>query len=430
MQIIVVGAGIGGLSAALALSLSGHTITILESSPALAEVGAGVQLTPNATKAFWKWGLGPSILEHAVLPSSFNIRDLETGKLIRGVEFEGFMERYGGPYVVVHRADIHRILYGACVKAGVRIELGRKVVTYDVEGGRVRVEDGREMSAELVVACDGIHSFARRTLNPSLKYNSNGLEKSGWAAYRKIVPVAALKSNPLTKFLTEDYEGNCWVGENKLVMTYLVKGASLLNIVLSHPDDVDTTEWSPERYDIEIREFYKEAEPRLKAVIELSNPGAQNWPVEQVKNLPRWKSESGRFVLMGDVVHAMPFYLSMGVSMAVEDAETLAECIALKKLTTSSLEKAMAVFEGVRKPRAEAVRDASLHAGDVLQMRKGPEREVRDRAIRDDGVAVGVEEEEGDDFYVTRTSYGIADRKIRDWCYGYNVAEEVLKQWF
>jgi salicylate hydroxylase len=213
-------------------------------------------------------------------------------------------------------------------------------------------------------------------------------------------------------------------------MTYLVKGASLLNIVLSHPDDVDTTEWSPERYDIEIREFYKEAEPRLKAVIELSNPGAQNWPVEQVKNLPRWKSESGRFVLMGDVVHAMPFYLSMGVSMAVEDAETLAECIALKKLTTSSLEKAMAVFEGVRKPRAEAVRDASLHAGDVLQMRKGPEREVRDRAIRDDGVAVGVEEEEGDDFYVTRTSYGIADRKIRDWCYGYNVAEEVLKRWF
>ena len=423
MRILIVGAGIGGLSSALALSLAGHAVTILESASQLAEVGAGVQLTPNATKAFWKWGLGPDILQYALLPPSFNIRDLVSGELIGGVALKVFMEQYGAPYIVIHRADIHRILHEHAVKAGVKVCLGSKVVKYDVEGGKLWLADGQEMNADLVVACDGIHSFARGVLHNALG-GGDGLEKTGWAAYRKMAPVMALKANPLTESLATDHSGNCWIGEEKLVMTYLVQGASNLNIVLSHPDNVDTSDWASEKYDAEIGRLFQDAGEVVNAVLDLSKPGAVNYPVFQTKDLPSWSSKSGKFLLMGDAAHAMAFYLSMGVSMAVEDAETLAECISLKTATEVSLQKAVEIFSNVRKPRAEAVRNASLHAGNIMQLRQGPEQEMRNRSIREDGAPAGREGEDKD-FYVTAISFGIADRRIRDWCYGYDVAQEV-----
>ena len=130
---------------------------------------------------------------------------------------------------------------------------------------------------------------------------------------------------------------------------------------------------------------------------------------------------------MGDAAHAMSFFLSMGVSMAVEDAAALTECLSLMESRNASLRVAMGVFERVRKERVEAVRDASLHAGNVLQLPPGEEREERDRALRDGGV-----EDDGrgqGKFWVEKTRYGIADRKIRDWCYAYDVVEEVRADW-
>ena len=424
MQIIIVGAGIGGLSAALSLSLAGHQITILESASALAEIGAGVQLTPNATKFFWKWGLAPDILEHAVLPRSFNIRRDKDGGLLGQVPFKDFEKRYGGPYIVVHRADIHRILHSHAVRAGARLRLKSKVVKYDFEAGSVILGDGEEIHADLVVAVDGINSFARKSF---LSEIGDGVEKTGWAAYRTMAPVNQVKENPDTAHIVAEHSCNCWVGDSKVVMTYMIKNSQMLNIVLSHPDDVDTSEWGIEKYQTEVQRLYGGWDPSLSALLSMTSPEIQNWPVYQVRPLPKWTSQSGKFVLMGDAAHAMAFYLSMGVSMAVEDAEALTECISLREKTTASLEQAMSIFEKVRKSRAEAVRDASLHAGNILQLPKGPEQEARDCALKDDGASAGTVD--GDDFYVTRTSYGIADERIRDWCYGYDVESRVHDEW-
>ncbi|KAH6667252.1 salicylate hydroxylase [Halenospora varia] len=413
MEIIVVGAGIGGLSSALSLTLAGHTTTVLESSPTLAEVGAGVQLTPNSTRSFWKWGLGPDILSHAVLPSSFNIRRDTHDSLLRSVSFKEFEKRYGAPYIVIHRADIHRILFEHGVKAGVKLRLGCKVV------------DGERLSADLVVGVDGIKSFARGEFLAD--FRDKWEEKTGWAAYRLMAPVEALKSNPLTEFLSQDCNCNCWIGDDRLVMTYLVKNAQMLNIVLGHPDDVDTSDWTSEQCKAEIGRAFEDSSPSLQALLAITNPEVQNWPIYQVRSLPRWVAKSGRFVLMGDAAHAMAFYLSMGVSMAVEDAETLTECISLMQKRNESLGHAMGIFEKVRKRRAEAVRDASLHAGNVLQLRRGPEQETRDRALRSDGVEE--EASQTDEFYVKKMSYGIADQEIRDWSYGYDVLKQVEAEW-
>ncbi|KAH0833563.1 hypothetical protein FOPE_03491 [Fonsecaea pedrosoi] len=166
-----------------------------------------------------------------------------------------------------------------------------------------------------------------------------------------------------------------------------------------------------------------------------------NWPVYQVEPLPRWVSKSGKFVLMGDAAHAMAFYLSMGISMAVEDAVALSECLSLLGSATSSsssndpndngtndpgpkprpsLSTALGLFESVRKPRAEAVQSASLHAGEILHLPPSAAQEKRDALLQADGRTDRKEDRQ----YV----YGIADRETRDWCYGYDAALETRRE--
>jgi salicylate hydroxylase len=424
MEIIVIGAGIGGLSAALSLALAGHHVTIFETASALAEIGAGVQLTPNATKYFWKWGLGPDILAKAALPTHFAVRGGLNGETLGRVEFANFKELYGAPYLVIHRADIHQILHEHSIKAGVNLRLRSRVIQYDFENAEVVLADGQKFRADLVVGVDGINSSARKAL---LNSTGDDLEKTGWAAYRAVAPVDKIKANPLTAHLGSQHSCNCWVGENCSAMTYMVKNSEILNIVLSHPDDVDTSEWAPEQYQAEIRRIFKGFNPSLTALLDMTRPGIQNWPIHQVKPLPKWTSATGKFVLMGDAAHAMAFYMSMGVSLAVEDAAALTECIYLQSQGNVGLDRAMVVFETIRKTRCKDVQDASLHAGNVLHLPPGPAQVARDAAMQNDGLSAEVNKKER--FYAEGTSYGIADRKIRDWGYAYDVIEAVREEW-
>lgn len=123
----------------------------------------------------------------------------------------------------------------------------------------------------------------------------------------------------------------------------------------------------------------------------------------------------------------MAFYLSMGVSLAVEDAESLTACLALMHKSDIPLQQAMSIFEAVRKPRAEAVSAASLHAGNTLQLSPGIGQDVRNLALASDGASIGIVEDE--QFYKNKQSYGIADKQIRDWCYSYDAVAAVEKEW-
>jgi salicylate hydroxylase len=423
MEVIIVGAGIGGLSTALALAQAGHHVTIFESAAELAEVGAGVQMTPNATKWFWKWGLGPDLLTHSALPEAFNIRRDKDGEILGSVPFGGFTEKYGAPYIVIHRADIHRILHEHAVDAGVKIRLNSRVSRYGFEDGSIVLQDGSSETADLVLAMDGINSSARQSFLPE---TGRGLETTGWAAYRVMAPVWKLKNDPRTADLVSEHTCNCWVGDRRLVMTYMIQGSEWLNIALSHPNDIDTSSWSPDHYRAELQKEYGDWDPCVAALLEHASTNIQNWPIEQVVALRRWTSDSGKFALAGDAAHAMAFYLSMGVSMAVEDAAAICECLSLHQNQGIPLNKAFGMFEKVRKQRAEAMRDASLHAGNILQMPPGPARNARDRAFASDGRSAG-DDQADQQFYTHRNSYGIADEGIRDWCYGYDVVETVRK---
>jgi salicylate hydroxylase len=156
MKIIIVGAGIGGLSASLALARNGHCVTIYESAPQLAEVGAGVQMSPNAVKLFFEWGVGPDLLEKAALPQSLYIHNWKDGRVLGETKITpDFEKRYGAPYIVVHRAEMHEILHRHAVRAGAAVHVASKVIKYDFEQGVITLEDGQTVQADLIVAVDG-----------------------------------------------------------------------------------------------------------------------------------------------------------------------------------------------------------------------------------------------------------------------------------
>ncbi|KAF3047046.1 hypothetical protein E8E12_010772 [Didymella heteroderae] len=253
------------------------------------------------------------------------------------------------------------------------------------------------------------------------------VEETGWAAYRLMADVEAIRNDALTKEVVDEHAGNCWADANKSVMMYMIRGSGKLNVVLSHPDEFDTSTWTRVQYLTELRKCYADVDPRALRLINLSNGPITNWPVHQVAKLPAWTSQSGRFVLIGDAAHAMAFYLSMGVSLAIEDARALATALELRSSSqdTTMLATAMHLFEKVRKPRAERIRDASLHAGAMLHLLPGSERDLRDESARRDGAVL---ESRRGDALLDWTSYGITDKVIRGDCYGYDVDAEMRRQ--
>ncbi|KAF2729734.1 FAD/NAD(P)-binding domain-containing protein [Polyplosphaeria fusca] len=396
MRIIIVGAGLAGLSTAISLANSPtkHDILLLESASALAEIGAGIQLTPVATREFLRWGLGDALLAASALPKSWTLRRGSDGSVLNRVDLSAFKEEYGAPYVVIHRADLHRILHARAVELGVEFGLQSKVVDYGFEEGWLQLENGQRTEADVVIACDGINSSARSLLMRHLGHSDQEwLEATGWAAYRAMAPVNDVKADSSTAEIVREHAGNCWADDQKSLMTYMVQGSRNLNLVFSHRDNVNTSDWTQAELHEEFKRMASDMDPRVRRLVDMVDSPINNWPVFQVKTLPNWVSNSGRFVLIGDAAHAMAFYLSMGVSLAVEDATALASALEQHTSDADSITLSTAVkkFEEARKPRVELIRDASLHAGTMLHLPPGRDRVVRDEAALKDGFIPMVE---------------------------------------
>ncbi|PNP49266.1 hypothetical protein THARTR1_09981 [Trichoderma harzianum] len=409
MHVIIVGAGIAGLSLAIALGQSRHQITILDAAPELTELGAGVQMTPQAIRYLFKWGLKDDLLAESIIPENLHVWDGPAGNLLGSVRIKEMEAQYGAPYIVVHRA----------------------------------LRNGKRLTADLVVAADGINSLARSQL---LGSRDPGSLPTGWAAFRMTAEVSKLKADSVTSSLidVQSRNSNWWIAPDISCMTYLIKDATMLNIVLSHRDNINTKEFTPGEYNKTVKSIFKDFEPRVQRVFDLAESKIVNYPVYAVPPLPSWSHESGRFILIGDAAHAMAFYMSMGVSIAVEDAAALATVLDLACPSDTSshlsdtpsvvvdprLKHALDVFEIVRKPRVEAVQEASLHGGDSSHTSHEAERSVLYEAL-----AHSHEEEiwplESDAVrgeHVRRCRRtgqrlglgGITDKGTRDWCYDYD----------
>ncbi|KAE8382515.1 hypothetical protein BDV26DRAFT_253666 [Aspergillus bertholletiae] len=413
LDIIVVGAGLGGLATAVALRQVGHKVTVYEQSAELKEVGAGIQIPPNSTRLLFQLGLEPYLKPYVTEPESLLIRRWQNGKIIGKAQLRpNFAKTFDAPYYVIHRADFLSALSQRALDLGVEIKLGVKVVDYDPMRGGITVADGIHHSGDLVIAADGIKSVARRVL---LGGQEIPLRTPGMAAYRAVVDVDKMKRDPELSRILERPGLNAWIGDSKHAMTYTVGLGRVFNLVMPHPDASDPAKWNAETALQDMRAAYRGWDPVLTKILDMVEEPVK-WPLLSGSLLTRWTI--GQLVILGDAAHGMLPYMAQGAAMAVEDGVALARSLAHID-SLEQLPDALSIFEKVRIWRTSQMREATVLNGQLWHFPDGPLQEARDTAM--------TPEVNGLPFSHSPNQW--SDPTTQMWCYGYDTEKEINTAW-
>jgi 2-polyprenyl-6-methoxyphenol hydroxylase-like FAD-dependent oxidoreductase len=317
-KIIVIGAGIGGLAAALALLRKGLDVEVYEQSSELKEVGAGVQIGANGTRVLHALGLKAALERTQVIPSGKEARLWNTGESWTTLNLGAIaVERYGSPHIVMHRGDLHAALADAvrAMKAGA-VKLGHRFVGLAQTGESVEVlfQNGQSAAAALLIGADGIHSKVRETLF------GTGLPKfTGCVAWRGLIPMHELPRHLAKSTATS------WLGPAGHVLHYPVRSGQLMNFI----SFVERTDWRVESWTVrgateELANDFSGWHPDVHTMIRgIETP--YKWALWVRDPMASWSR--GRVTLLGDACHATLPFLGQGAVMALEDAYVLAECV-------------------------------------------------------------------------------------------------------
>jgi len=343
LSIAIVGAGMGGLTAAAALRRLGVKVDIFEQATRFARIGAGIQMLPNSMKVLQGLGVDTKLREFAYAPKSHLNRVWDTGEVITDLEMPE--SRYGAPYLCMHRGDLHEALLSMAGDS--TIHLNKRLIGLEQAGGQVTLsfEDGTDHVADAVVGADGLHSVVRGLLlgpeNPGF---------SGRVAYRGVFPADLIEGPGISDSRTK------WWGEDRhIVIYYTTKAKSEVYFVTSVPEPAEwlTPEsWSAKGDVAELREAFSGFHPEVRAVLEAC-PECHKWAILERDPLPSWSE--GRVVLLGDACHPMTPYMAQGAATSMEDAAVLTRCLE----ASDTFESAFKLVEDHRKPRTSRIQAIS-----------------------------------------------------------------------
>ena len=340
-KIAIIGAGMGGLTAAALLLRAGFDADIYEQAKQFTRLGAGIQMSPNAMKVLRTIGLEQSLRAIAFRPPGQLSREWDTGKILLEVPFGDVVEnRNGAPYLLMHRGDLHLLLAKTVPQE--RVHLGRKLTGLHDTGSTVRLEfaDGSTAEADAVIGADGVHSTVREHLL--------GAEKptyTGRVAYRTTFPASLLGG------MTIDDCTKWWGPDRHIVIYFVTRARDEVYFVTSVPESDWTAEsWSMKGDMGELRRAFEGFHPQVEAVLKAC-PEAHKWAINVREPLPRWSE--GRIALLGDSCHPMTPYMAQGAATAMEDAAVLARC--LDGVDRSGVHAAFKTFEGARKERTAQI---------------------------------------------------------------------------
>jgi salicylate hydroxylase len=349
-HVLIAGAGIGGLSAALALLRRGFRVSVLEQARELAELGAGVQISANGAHALFSLGLESVLKQVWCEPAGKEIRLWSTGETWKLFDLGAVSrQRYGAPYFMIHRADLHRILLDA-VKAAApdAITLNARVTAFeqDASGVTVICEDGARVAADALIGADGVHSRIRNALFGEMPARFTGL-----LAWRGLIPMDKLPER-LRRLV-----GTNWVGPGGHVVHYPLRGGALMNFVgTAERDDWRVESWT-ERGTTEeaLNDFSGWNEDVQTLIRNIETP--YKWALLGREPLERWTI--GRVTLLGDAAHPTLPMMAQGANMAIEDGVVLARCLEMH----GDVPTALQAYEAARRDRtARLVRAANDNA--------------------------------------------------------------------
>ncbi|HVT68426.1 MAG TPA: FAD-dependent oxidoreductase [Trebonia sp.] len=315
-DVIVVGGGIGGLSAAFALTRKGLRVRVLERSAEFGEVGAGIQIAPNCTRILGAYGLLDEARRLGVLPARMVMKDAVDGSVLTSLDLTDMERRYGSPYMVIHRSDLHGLFLRACRDAGVDLRTSQHVTQYasTAQGARVTLADGTVQEARIVVAADGLHSAARRQLVGDEPVSS------AYVAYRGAVPIEKVRENNVDETAVVVY-----IGPRCHFVQYPLRGGEMFNQVAvfeSAKAKAGADDWgTPDELDAAYAGMTENIQQGLPLMWR-----DRCWRMFDRDPVMTWVY--GRVALLGDAAHPPLQYIAQGAIMAIEDGYVLAEHLA------------------------------------------------------------------------------------------------------
>ena len=366
MTALIVGGGLGGLAAALALARQGFASHVLEQAPAFGEIGAGIQLGPNVFRMFERLGIEEAISRDAVFVDRLLMMDSLTGEtVVTGDLGSAFRERFGAPYAVTHRADFHRTLLEACEAAeAVTLETNAQVVSVEDLGDRVhaRLADGGRREGALLVGADGLWSKVREYV-----VGDGPPNVSGHIAYRAVLPIEevpdAVRWNAAA----------LWAGPRNHLVHYPLRRSTLFNLVAVFHSDRYVEGWDSEGDPGELMERFAGVSSQPMSLLEKIETWRM-WVLCDREPVADWSR--GRVCLLGDAAHPMLQYLAQGACMAMEDAVSLADALA----ADNDIERAFRSYTKARYLRTARVQLTARMMGEIYHA-EGIRRELRNHVL-------------------------------------------------
>jgi len=359
-SVMIVGAGIGGLTAALALAQRGFRVTVFDQAQRLEEIGAGVQLSPNASRVLLALGLGEQLAPHVVAPEQLRVMDARTGRVLARAPLGAAAQaRYGAPYWLIHRGDLQAVLVEAVRRrSDIGLRLGTRVEDFalDPDGVTVCARSSGNSLAErglVLIAADGLWSSLRECLG-----HRGAPRFARHTAWRALLPAQAVDHDARAPML------DLWLGPGAHLVHYPVRGGSLVNIVAITRDDWREPGWSAPGDRREILARYPAGTwPASARAILAAAPDWHKWALYDRAPLAGWGK--GRATLLGDAAHPMLPYLAQGAAMAIEDAAVLALELAGEPDDPAG---ALRRYERQRGPRTARVQRAARRNGTLFHL--------------------------------------------------------------
>ncbi|MBP7062813.1 3-hydroxybenzoate 6-monooxygenase [Ferrovibrio sp.] len=364
MTILVAGGGIGGLAAALALARQGLQVTVLEQAGNLGEIGAGIQIGPNAFHALDRLGVGALARDKAVYVDGLVLMDAVSDQRICTIPLEApFRQHFRNPYAVIHRADLHGVLLQGC-RADPRVALrtAARVVDYahETTGVVALLENGERLPGQALIGADGLRSAVRARL-----VGDGEPRVSGHTTYRSVIP---------TEQMPEELRWNAatlWAGPKCHIVHYPLQGWKVFNLVATvHTDASEAVAGEPVPTEL-VRASFAHVVPRAQRIIHAAESW-KRWVLCDREPQENWVD--GRVALLGDAAHPMLQYMAQGACMALEDAVCLGETLGAE---LDNIPAALAAYAAARLPRTTRLQLASRAMGEYVYHPAGAQRLAR-----------------------------------------------------